>query len=131
MPQDSSTGYAFNRTRQAFIASQLCVADTHWKRFRGLLGMDREQFGAGQGLWIIPCQGVHTLGMRFAIDVVYLDAENRVVHIEENVKPWRITPVRLEAATVLELPSHTVWDTGTVLNDQIEIRMSKDGVVAA
>jgi hypothetical protein len=131
MLQDSNKGYAFNRTRQAFIASALCVADTHWKRFCGLLGRNREQFSAGQGLWIVPCQGVHTLGMRFAIDVIYLDAENRVVHIEENVRPWRITPVRLEAATVLELPSHTVWDTGTAIDDQIEIRTSNNGMAAA
>ncbi len=131
MADEPRKGYAYNRTRQTFLASDLRVADTHWSRFRGLLGTTRDCFTAGQGLWIKPCQGVHTLGMRFAIDVIYLDSEMRVIHIEENVKPWRITPVRLQAATVLEVPPHTVWETGTNLQDQIEIRVSKDGVAAA
>jgi uncharacterized membrane protein (UPF0127 family) len=69
--------------------------------------------------------------MRFAIDVIYLDAQFRVVHIEENVKPWRITPVRLQAATVLEVPPHTIWETGTAVNDQIEIELPKDGAAVA
>ncbi len=124
-------GYAYNRTRQAFVASDLRIADTHWARFRGLLGLKAGSFTAGQGLWIVPCQGVHTLGMRFAIDVIYLDAQFRVVHIEENVKPWRITPVRLQAATVLEVPPHTIWETGTAVNDQIEIELPKDGAAVA
>jgi uncharacterized protein len=79
----------------------------------------------------VPCQGVHTLGMRFAIDVIYLDGDMRVVHIEENVKPWRITPVRLKAATVLEVPPHTIWQTGTTVDDVIEIHVSKNGAAAA
>jgi uncharacterized membrane protein (UPF0127 family) len=130
-PQQARRGYAYNRTRQAFVASDLRIADTHWSRFRGLLGLKPGSFTAGQGLWIVPCQGVHTLGMRFAIDVIYLDAQLRVVHIEENVKPWRITPVRLQAATVLEVPPHTIWETGTALNDQIEIELPRNGVAVA
>jgi hypothetical protein len=59
--------------------------------------------------------------MRFSIDVVYLDSEKTVVHVEENVKPWRIAPIHMEAATVLELPSHVVWDTRTQIGDSIEI----------
>ncbi len=130
-PQPLRRGYAYNRTRQAFVVSDLRVADTHWARFRGLLGLSRASFTAGQGLWIIPCQGVHTLGMRFSIDVIYLDAQLRVVHVEENVKPWRITPVRLQAATVLEVPPHTIWETGTTVNDQIEIELPSNGVAVA
>jgi hypothetical protein len=59
--------------------------------------------------------------MRFPIDVVYLDAQKKVVHIEENVKPWRITPIRMEATSILELPSHIVWDTRTEVGDSIEM----------
>lgn len=131
MAEAARKGYAYNRTRQTFLASDLKVADTHWSRFCGLLGATRENFTSGQGLWIVPCQGVHTLGMRFAIDVIYLDPDMKVIHIEENVKPWRITPVRLQAATVLEVPPHTVWETGTTLNDQIEIHVGKNGFAAA
>ena len=120
-------GFAFNRTRQAFLATQLTVADTHWRRLRGLLGTSTQQFTFGKGLWIVPCHGVHTIAMRYPLDIVYLDNEDVVVHIEENVKPWRITPVRTDAMTVLELPAHTVWNTGTRAGDQIEITFSKQG----
>ena len=113
--------YAFNRTRQAFLASDLEVADTHWSRLKGLLGRSSAAFCAGKGLWIVPCHGVHTLAMGYPIDVVYLDSALVVVYLEENVKPWRLTPLRMDAATVIEVPSHTVWSTGTKVGDQIEI----------
>lgn len=114
-------GYAFNRTRQSFLATELAVANTHWTRLRGLMGMVPAQFRLGRGLWIVPCHGIHTIAMRFPIDVVYLSSDKVVIHVEENVKPWRITPVVMEAATVIEVPSHTIWNTGTALGDQIEI----------
>ncbi|MGH9601780.1 MAG: DUF192 domain-containing protein [Terriglobales bacterium] len=114
-------GYAYNKTRQTFLARELRVADTHWTRLRGLMGSSQESFSPGHGLWIVPCHGVHTMMMRYAIDVVYLNEQNLVVQIEENVKPWRMTPMNLEAMTVLELPSHAVWNTGTKVGDQLEM----------
>ena len=120
MPQ-LRRGYAFNRTRQAFLATELRVADTHWTRLVGLLGTDVSNFSAGQGLWIVPCHGVHTLAMRYPVDVIYLDADCNVVHLEENVRPWRMTAVRVDSRTVLEVPAHTIWNTGTVVGDSIEI----------
>ena len=121
MPAPLQRAYAFNQTRQAFLASELEVADTHWSRLKGLIGRRAAAFCAGKGLWIVPCHGVHTLAMGYAIDVVYLDASQVVVHLEEHVKPWRITPLRMDAATVIEVPSYTVWNTGTRVGDQIEI----------
>lgn len=114
--------YAYNRTRQTFVATQLRVAKDHFSRMRGLLGTPAHKFGPGNGLWIVPCHGVHTIAMRFPIDVVYLDPHCRVVHLAEGVRPWRVTPVKVEAATVLELPSRTIWNTGTSVGDIIEIR---------
>ena len=95
-------GYAFNRTRDIYLATQLDIASTHWSRFRGLMATDAGKFPTGHGLWIIPCRGVHTWGMRFPIDVLYLDREKIVVHVEENLKPWHFAPVRSKAASVLE-----------------------------
>jgi uncharacterized membrane protein (UPF0127 family) len=131
--RNAMKGYAFNRSRQTFLATEMCVANTHWTRLRGLMATSVEKFGFGQGLWIIPCHGVHTWAMRFPIDVVYLDDQNVVVHLEENLKPWRFAPVRMEAATVLELPWHTIWDSGTRIGDQIELTFqssSSKGAVA-
>jgi uncharacterized membrane protein (UPF0127 family) len=118
-------GYAFNLTRQAYLATQLSIAGTHWSRFRGLMGAGTEDFPPGQGLWIIPSHGVHTLGMRFSIDVAYLDSDSVVVHIEAGLKPWRVAPIRLNADSVLELPESTLAATGTRIGDQIKIARGK------
>jgi uncharacterized membrane protein (UPF0127 family) len=116
-----STGYAFNRTRQTYLATNLSVAATHWSRFRGLMCQDVANFRHGQGLWIVPCRGVHTMAMSFPIDVVYLDAEKHVVHVAENMRPWRMGRVSLKATSVLELPGETLKSTGTMIGDAIEI----------
>jgi uncharacterized protein len=114
-------GQAFNQTRQVYVATDLAIAVTHWSRLRGLLGLSADDFGNGRGLWIRPCKGVHTLAMRFPIDVVYLNRAGTVVHVEHNLQPWRFSPVRMQAVSILELPSHTVARTGTALGDNIEI----------
>ena len=114
-------GRAFNQTRQAFLATALAVADTHWTRLRGLLGFRSSEFSSGSGLWIVPSHGVHTLGMGFPIDVIYLDDAMTVIHIQPDLQPWRFAPVRTQAASVLELPCRTAAETSTAVGDQIEI----------
>jgi uncharacterized membrane protein (UPF0127 family) len=125
---------AFNQTRKVFLARELALANTHWTRLRGLLGTSPGDFRNGCGLWIVPCHGVHTLGMRFPIDVAYLDQDRIVIHIERELRPWRFAPVRMQAASVLELPSQVLSETGTQMGDKIEISLEginpeKDGKV--
>lgn len=128
MALSSSQAQAFNQTRQTYLATELALANTHWSRLRGLLGTSQSDFRNGRGLWIVPCRGVHTLAMRFAIDVVYLDRDQSVVHIEQKLRPWRFAPVRLQAASVLELPCKTIAETGTAVGDKIEISLGKDAL---
>ena len=130
MPGFFPQAQAFNQTRQRFLATHLGVAQTHWSRLRGLLGASEDDFRNGRGLWIRPCRGVHTLAMNFPIDVVYLDSANTVLHVESNLQPWRFAPIRLKAASVLELPSHTIAETETALGDRIEIHMMEDAAAA-
>jgi|SRR5271165_4263942 len=125
MPAQGPTGYAFNRTRTTYLATELRIARTHWTRFRGLMATDAAQFRSGQGLWIAPCRGVHTCAMRFPIDVVYLDRERVIVHIEEGLQPWRFAAIRISAASVLELPQGTVQHTKTALGDQVDIFLER------
>lgn len=122
----SPQGQAFNRTRQAYLATELALADTHWSRLRGLMGASASDFRDGCGLWIVPCRGVHTLAMRFPIDVVYLSGAGTVVHVEQKLQPWRFAPIRLQAATVLELPSGKAVETATVVGDKIEINLKRE-----
>ena len=125
MEEQNPKRYAWNQTRHTCLAAELSIADTHWSRLRGLIGTKPSDFRAGQGLWIVPSRGVHTFAMRFPIDVVYLDEKKVVVHIEQHLKPWRVAPVRMRAASVLELPTETLRSSGTMLGDQIEIAMGK------
>jgi uncharacterized protein len=118
-------GYAFNSTRQTFVATEMRLANTHIGRLRGLMGLRAANFTFGHGLWIVPCHGVHTWGMRFSLDLVYLNDDNVVVHLEENVKPWRFAPIRMDTATVLELPWHTVWNSGTKIGDELEMHVER------
>jgi uncharacterized membrane protein (UPF0127 family) len=127
MSVSSAHGQAFNRTRQEYLATALSVADTHWTRLRGLLGRGPDDFGDGSGLWIVPCHGVHTMGMGFPIDVIYLDRNMNVIHVQPELRPWRFAPVRRLATSVLELPCHKSSATKTAIGDRIEITLpSKD-----
>jgi uncharacterized membrane protein (UPF0127 family) len=125
----SSQGQAFNQTRQAYLATALAIANTHWTRLRGLLGLRSNDFRNGFGLWIVPCHGVHTLGMGFPIDVVYLDDAMTVIHVQGDLRPWRFAPVRTQAASVLELPCRTAAETQTAVGDKIQITLEKDARV--
>lgn len=127
MPALVSRRYAYNRTRQAYLATNLLLADTHWSRLRGLMATDAREFQNGSGLWIVPCRGVHTFGMRFAIDVVYLNAEQQVVYVRENLRPWRMAPIRLAAASVVELPPGTIEKTQTGVGDVIDVGLNGKG----
>jgi uncharacterized membrane protein (UPF0127 family) len=73
------------------------------------------------GLWVIPSQGIHTIGILFPIDVIYLDAQNRVIHLIEHFRPFRIAPLRVHAKSVLELPTRTIYVSGTQIGDDLMI----------
>jgi len=116
-----------NRTRERFVATNVDVADSYFRRLVGLLGKTRKWARAGRGLWIIPSHGIHTIGMLFPIDLIFLDREKNVVHLEEHVRPFRISRVSLKSYSVLELPAHTVFRTGTRIGDQLEFLSATNG----
>ena len=101
------------------LASTLRVADTHWTRLRGLLGTTG--LPDGDGLWIRPCRQVHMFGMRYAIDVVFLDDARHVVGLSENIGPWRVSPLVKAATSVIELPAGTIAKTGLAAGQTITI----------
>jgi uncharacterized protein len=110
-----------NRTRASLLASEVVIANTYFPRLIGLLGKGPDWASVARGLWIIPCHGVHMLGMRFAIDVIFLDPSRTVVHIHENLRPWRVSRVIRNARSVLELPLKTIARSQTQIGDQIEV----------
>jgi hypothetical protein len=106
-----------NLTSGAVLATSLEVADTAPRRNKGLLG--RTGLEPGGGLWIAPCESVHTFFMQFPIDLVYLDRKNRVKKVRERVPAWRIS-VCLSAHSILELPPGTIRATMTQPGDTVE-----------
>jgi uncharacterized membrane protein (UPF0127 family) len=63
--------------------------------------------------------------MRFPIDIAYLDSSKTVTYIAHNMKPWRLAPVSMKAASVIELPENTLKSTGTSIGDEIEIALGE------
>jgi uncharacterized membrane protein (UPF0127 family) len=79
-----------------------------------------------EGLWVVPSRGIHTFGLMFSIDLVYLDSELRVVHLVENLGPLRIAPLRFRCESVLELPARSISKSGTQVGDQLMICTAKE-----
>ncbi len=113
--------YVYNTTRETFLATEAGIANSYLRRLIGLLGKTKRWARLGTGLWIIPSRGVHTIGMMFPIDLVFLSKDREVVHLEEYVRPFRISKVSLKATSVLELPPHTIYRSGTQIGDRLEI----------
>ena len=107
-----------NVTRDIRLADRAEVADTSARRRTGLL--KHHGLAAGSGLWIVPTEGVHTFGMKFAIDVLFLNRQRKVVKIRPNMGKWKLA-LSLRAHSVLELPAGTVANTGTAVGDQLSI----------
>jgi uncharacterized protein len=87
------------------LLAEVRIARRFWSRFVGLLG--RRSLGEGQGLLFVPGGSIHTLGMRFAIDVIFLDAQMTVVRVSANVRPWCLALAPRGTRYVLELPAHS------------------------
>lgn len=102
------------------IATHVEWAGTSEQRRRGLLG--RSDIGAGQGMYIVPTQWIHMFGMRFPIDVVFLDSNGRVLCVHHELKPNRLSRIVWRAEGALELPAGTLQRTGTTVGDVIEFR---------
>jgi uncharacterized membrane protein (UPF0127 family) len=108
-----------NVTRGITLATHVALAGTSEARRRGLL--DAENLDSGSGLWIVPCEAIHTFGMKIRLDIVFLDKNFQVRKISADLGPWRMS-ICLRAHSVLELPAGAVARSGTQLGDRLEKR---------
>lgn len=109
-----------NLTRDTLLASRAERAASFYSRFMGLMGRSTLPFG--EGLWIDPCNSIHTFFMRIPIDVLFLDRERRVVKVFPALVPWRTTRIYGKARTVLELPAGTLAASRTSEGDQLDFQ---------
>jgi len=107
----------FNKTRNRSLIIQGRLADTFWSRLRGLLGAT--SLRAGEGLILVGEKSIHTLFMKFPIDVIYVDKDCRVIRSDPNMVPFRLGPFVRQSAYVLEIPVGTIAETATKTGDQL------------
>jgi len=107
-----------NRTRGTVVAEDVRVADTPGARRIGLL--KHAELRPGEGLWIYPCQAVHTFWMRFSIDVAFLDRHRRVKRVYYGLPPFRLTRFVWGARSALELAAGVLQASHTVSGDELE-----------
>jgi uncharacterized membrane protein (UPF0127 family) len=114
----------YNQTRESFLSLGVAAADTTLARLKGLIG--KISLGLDEGLWIVPSRGIHTVGVLFPLDLVYLDENHKVIHVMESFPTFRISPLITQAASVLELPTHTIYSSQTLPGDQLVICVAEE-----
>jgi uncharacterized protein len=114
----------YNITRECFLNLGVTLADTSFARLKGLIG--RLRLRSSEGLWVVPSSGVHTLGVLFPLDLIYLDDNCQVIHVIEYFPTFRIAPLKIKAASVLELPPHTIYSSQTQSGDLLVICLAEE-----
>lgn len=108
-----------NLDRACEIAAQVEIASTSAARRRGLLS--KTEMSASSGLWLAPCEAVHTFGMKMPIDVVFLDRKHRALKLVKNMVPSRIS-LCLTGSSVLELAGGAIQRSGLQCGDRLEFQ---------
>lgn len=111
--------FVYNKSKETFLSLRVKVADSIASRMIGLLG--RRSLKPDGGVWIVPANSIHTIGMMFSFDLVMLDKDFRVVTVKEMVRPFRIVLPKLRAESVIELPAHTIFRSRTEVGDELVI----------
>lgn len=105
------------RCGKKMIAGEILKADHFFSRFKGL--MFKKNMDEQQGLWIEPCNQVHTFNMRFAIDVIFIDKNNKILYIEYSMKPRKVSKVVRHAHSVVELCAGRAEECGIETGDTL------------
>ena len=111
--------FVYNKSKETFLSFRVRVADSVLTRLVGLLG--RKSLQPDGGVWIVPANSIHTVGMLFSFDLVMIDKDFRVVNVKEMVRPFRVVWPKLRAESVIELPQHTIFRSRTQVGDQLVI----------
>jgi len=119
LTKDPRHVFIYNQTKETFLAFRVKVADSMVSRLVGLLG--KKFLKPDGGVWIVPANSIHTIGMLFAFDLVLIDKDFTVVGLRELVRPFKITRPNFRAESVIELPAHTIFKSRTEVGDQLVI----------
>ena len=112
-----------NLTKKTWLATKVRIADNFITRLVGLL--KRTQLGPEEALWLMPSKGIHTIGMKFPIDVIFLNKEFYVLGLISGMHPYRVSGVHMRGYSVVELPTGTIRKSRTEIGDQLEISLAE------
>ncbi len=108
-----------NKTKNIILADETIIADSPFKRMQGLLG--KKGLKAGEALIIKPCNSIHTFFMRFAIDVLFVNKDNRIVKAISGLRPFRLTGIYYHSVFAVELTAGIIRSTATCPGDLLSI----------
>jgi uncharacterized membrane protein (UPF0127 family) len=112
-----------NLTKKTWLATKVRKADNFFTRLVGLL--KRTQLAPEEALWLTPSKGIHTIGMKFPIDVIFLDKNCHVLGLTSGMAPYRISGVHMRGYSVIELPNGMIRKSRTEIGDQLEISLAE------
>lgn len=108
-----------NKNKHTLLAKDIVIANTPFKRMKGLLG--KKDFKEGQALILKPCNSIHTFFLRFAIDVIFVDKHNKIIEAISCLKPFRLTRIYWLSALAIELPAGIILSSHTQEGDLLAI----------
>lgn len=117
----------YNLSKDNVLLDKAYMANNFYKRFKGLLG--KTGLEEGEGLIIKPCNSIHTIGMKFPIDVLFLDKYNTVIHVMENIPAGKLSPIVKNSKYVIETRAGELASKGVETGDRLEVRQSDFSVV--
>jgi hypothetical protein len=106
-----------NQTKNTALAQRAIVAETLFTRIKGLIG--RKELSPGEAMVIKPCNSIHTLFMRFPIDVLFVDKDHKVIKAIPALAPFRVAPICFGSVLAVELPTGTITSTSTAPGDSL------------
>jgi hypothetical protein len=115
---------AYNQTRECFLGLEVAAADLSYNALQDMLG--KLSFKSGEGLWMAPFRGIPEKNMRVPLDLIYLDEDCRVIEVVESFPTFRVSPSSPQAASVLALPTHSIYSSQTQPGDQLVLCVAEE-----
>ncbi len=116
----------YNRARENFLSIEVTVVDTTTQPLKKLIQDLAVKIDSG--LWLKPYRGIPAIpGLLAPFDLVYLDAEHRILQEVESYPNPNVRPLKAEPASALVLPAHTFFASRSMPSDQLEFRNTADG----
>jgi hypothetical protein len=115
---------AYNQTRECFLGLEVASADLTYSALQDMLG--KLTFKSGEGLWMAPFRGIPEKNMRVPLDLIYLDEDCRVIEVVESFPTFRVSPSSPQAASVLALPTHSIYSSQTQPGDQLVLCVAEE-----